>query len=270
MSKPPRIDLRALDIGMLRTFDALMRERSVSRAAARLFLSQPAVSGSLAKLRRTFGDPLFKRTPHGVSPTPLALSMADAVADLLLRMGRLLENGHSFDPTGSDRIFRIAGSDYSSRLILAPLMARLHATNASVRIAWEPPQFHTLFERIWQYRFLYRDLNDLLSKNHRLETHPPRRDHRRRLARRRQSDPDLRQKLPQQAPAAGTTSAGASFVDMEGADNGTASLTGTPNASLRAGMALVDAFGSARQSVARVWKQIFGTDILPSEQENPT
>lgn len=148
MSKPPRIDLRALDIGMLRTFDALMRERSVSRAAARLFLSQPAVSGSLAKLRRTFGDPLFKRTPHGVSPTPLALSMADAVADLLLRMGRLLENGHSFDPTGSDRIFRIAGSDYSSRLILAPLMARLHATNASVRIAWEPPQFHTLFERI--------------------------------------------------------------------------------------------------------------------------
>jgi DNA-binding transcriptional LysR family regulator len=148
MSHPTHIDLRTLDIGMLRTFDALMRERSVSRAAARLFLSQPAVSGSLAKLRRTFDDPLFKRTPHGVSPTPLALSMADQVADLLMRMSHLLENSHRFDPTSSDRIFRIAGSDYSSRLILAPLMARLQTMQASVRIAWEPPQFHNLFERI--------------------------------------------------------------------------------------------------------------------------
>ncbi|MBX3608870.1 MAG: LysR family transcriptional regulator [Hydrogenophaga sp.] len=148
MSKPPRIDLRALDIGMLRTFDALMRERSVSRAASRLFLSQPAVSGSLAKLRRTFGDPLFRRTASGVTPTPLALSMAEPVAELITRMGRLLEIGHHFDPTASDRIFRLAGSDYSSRLILSPLMERLRAMNATVRIAWEPPQFHTLFERI--------------------------------------------------------------------------------------------------------------------------
>lgn len=148
MNQPPRVDLRALDIGMLRTFDALMRERSVSRAAVRLFLSQPAVSGSLAKLRLTFGDPLFRRTGRGVTPTPLALAMADQVSELLARMGRLLEQGHSFDPSSSDRIFRIAGSDYSSHLLLAPLMKRLQALNATIRVAWEPPYFDTLFDRI--------------------------------------------------------------------------------------------------------------------------
>lgn len=148
MNPTPRVDLRSLDIGMLRTFDALMRERSVSRAAARLFLSQSAVSGSLAKLRRTFGDPLFRRTASGVAPTPLATSMAAQVADVLARMSRLLEAGHQFDPAASDRIFRIAGSDYSSRLLLPGLVGRLQSMQARVRVAWEPPQFHTLHERI--------------------------------------------------------------------------------------------------------------------------
>ena len=69
-----RADIRSLDIGMLRTFEALMRERSVSRAAARLFLSQSAVSASLQRLREVFDDPLFKRTGHGVEPTPRALA----------------------------------------------------------------------------------------------------------------------------------------------------------------------------------------------------
>jgi DNA-binding transcriptional LysR family regulator len=69
-------DIRSLDVGMLRTFDALMRERSVSRAAARLFLSQPAVSASLNRLREVFDDPLFTRTGHGVTPTPRAQALA--------------------------------------------------------------------------------------------------------------------------------------------------------------------------------------------------
>jgi DNA-binding transcriptional LysR family regulator len=148
MTDNDRRHLRGLDIGMLRTFDALMRERSVSRAATRLFLSQPAVSGSLARLRQTFGDPLFKRSGHGVTPTPLALSMAGPVAQLLADMGRLLDAGRAFDPAASDRIFRIAGSDYSSRMILTPLLAGLQALHSTVRIAWEPPSFNTLPERL--------------------------------------------------------------------------------------------------------------------------
>src|SRR6478735_7820878 len=76
-------DIRSLDIGMLRTFDALMREQSVSRAAARLFLSQPAVSASLNRLREVFEDPLFTRTSHGVVPTARAHALAPQVEKLL-------------------------------------------------------------------------------------------------------------------------------------------------------------------------------------------
>ncbi len=133
---------------MLRTFDALMRERSVSRAATRLFLSQPAVSGSLARLRATFGDPLFKRAGRGVTPTPLALSMAERVSTLLADMGRLLDSCHAFEPSSSDRVFRLAGSDYVSRLFLTPLLSRLQAHQSAIRIAWEPPAFNTLSERL--------------------------------------------------------------------------------------------------------------------------
>jgi DNA-binding transcriptional LysR family regulator len=84
-------DIRSLDVGMLRTFDALMRERSVSRAAARLFLSQPAVSASLNRLREVFDDPLFTRTGHGVTPTPRAHALAPQIGKVLADLARLLE-----------------------------------------------------------------------------------------------------------------------------------------------------------------------------------
>ena len=96
-------DIRSLDIGMLRTFDALMRERSVSRAAARLFLSQPAVSASLNRLREAFDDPLFTRNAHGVTPTPRAQALATQVEKVLADIGALLDAGRAFDPAGSDR-----------------------------------------------------------------------------------------------------------------------------------------------------------------------
>ena len=85
-----RPDIRGVDLAMLRTFDALLRERSVSRAASRLFLSQPAVSASLKRLRETFDDPLFTRTAHGVVPTPRALALAPRVEAVLQDMQQLL------------------------------------------------------------------------------------------------------------------------------------------------------------------------------------
>src|SRR5687767_9886323 len=100
-------DIRSLDIGMLRAFDALMRERSVSRAAARLFLSQPAVSASLNKLREVFGDPLFTRTSHGVVPTARAHALAPQVQEVLRGIAGLLDADEAFDPARSSRIFRI-------------------------------------------------------------------------------------------------------------------------------------------------------------------
>jgi DNA-binding transcriptional LysR family regulator len=140
-------DIRSLEIGMLRTFDALMRERSVSRAAARLFLSQPAVSASLGRLREVFGDPLFTRAPHGVVPTPRAQALAPQVESVLAALAALLE-GEAFDPARSRRIFRVAGSDHASRLLLPELSRRLVQAGSGARIHWLPPGAWSLAESL--------------------------------------------------------------------------------------------------------------------------
>jgi DNA-binding transcriptional LysR family regulator len=144
----PQADIRGLDIGMLRAFDALMRERSVSRAAARLFLSQPAVSASLSRLRRVFDDPLFTRTAHGVAPTPRAEALAPQVEKVLADIGVLLHGEQEFEPGASDRIFRIAGSDHISSRLLPALSRRLEACRSNIRLVWEPPGAGSLPERL--------------------------------------------------------------------------------------------------------------------------
>ena len=143
-------DIRSLDLGMLRTFDALMRERSVSRAAARLFLSQPAVSASLNRLREAFDDPLFTRTSHGVVPTARAQAMAPQVLKVLADVAGLLESGQPFDPARSNRIFRIAGSDHASRLLLPALSRTMVNLGSAIRIVWVPPGSWSLAEHLQQ------------------------------------------------------------------------------------------------------------------------
>jgi DNA-binding transcriptional LysR family regulator len=140
-------DIRSLDVGMLRTFDALMRERSVSRAAARLFLSQPAVSASLNRLRETFGDPLFTRAAHGVVPTPRAHALAPQVGKVLADIAALLDE-QVFDPATSQRIFRIAGSDHASHWVLPALSQTLAALGSRIRIVWEAAGTAPLAERL--------------------------------------------------------------------------------------------------------------------------
>ena len=78
-----KADLRTLDLNLLKTLDALLDERSVTRAAARLALTQPAVSGMLNRLRDYFEDPLFIRAPHGIVPTTRAEAMAAPVKRIL-------------------------------------------------------------------------------------------------------------------------------------------------------------------------------------------
>ena len=109
--------------------------RSVSRAAARLFLSQPAVSASLNRLREAFDDPLFTRHAHGVTPTPRAQALAAQVARVLDDIGALLEAGRAFDPGASERIFRVAGSDFASRNILPALGRTLAACGSATSVA---------------------------------------------------------------------------------------------------------------------------------------
>lgn len=143
-----RPDLRGLDLAHLRAFDALMRERSVSRAAARLFLSQPALSAALKRLREVFGDPLFVRSPQGVTPTSRAHALAPAIEQVLLDLQQLLNTHAGFDPARSERILRIAGSDNLGRIALPPLCRMLAARGATVRIAWELADFAQVVDRL--------------------------------------------------------------------------------------------------------------------------
>lgn len=114
-----------LDLNLLRVFDAVMRERHVTRAAKRLNLSQPAVSNALARLRAALGDELFLRRPGGVEPTALALSLAQPVAEALDRLGEVLSSRAPFDPATSRSVFPVAFSEYAEAVLAPPLLERM-------------------------------------------------------------------------------------------------------------------------------------------------
>ena len=116
------MNLRLVDLNLLIMFDALMRERNLTRAGKRIGLSQPAASHALAKLRQTLRDDLFVRTPKGMQPTPRAEQMAEPVGNALRALSIALRPA-SFDPDGSARGFIVAVNDYAARAV-APVLAR--------------------------------------------------------------------------------------------------------------------------------------------------
>lgn len=118
-------DLSTLDLNLLRVFDAVARERHVTRAAQRLNLSQPAVSNALSRLRAALNDELFLRRPGGVEPTELALALAGPVAEVLDRLRDTLAVHAPFDPATSNRVFVIALSEYAEAVLAPPLLERL-------------------------------------------------------------------------------------------------------------------------------------------------
>lgn len=141
-------DIRSLDVSLLRGFDALMRERSVSRAATRLHLSQPATSALLARLREVFGDALFVRTAAGVAPTARAEALAEPVRRVLADLQALLEPPGEFDAANSSRVFHLGTTDYLSATLLGPLASRLGESAPGVQIALVSPDVNTLTARL--------------------------------------------------------------------------------------------------------------------------
>ena len=118
-------DLSTLDLNLLRVFDAVARERHVTRAAEKLNLSQPAVSNALSRLRQALGDELFLRRPGGVEPTALALSLAQPVAEVLDRLRQTLSAHAPFDPATTDRVFTAALSEYAESVLAPPLLGAM-------------------------------------------------------------------------------------------------------------------------------------------------
>ncbi|HYF17895.1 MAG TPA: LysR family transcriptional regulator [Ramlibacter sp.] len=128
--------MKNLDLHLLESFELLMRERSVSRAAEHLGMSQSSASEMLARLRDRFGDPLLVRTRDGLVPTPRAEELLPAVRAAAEQLRSLLERGGGFDPRASNRSFRITTSDYTQLLLMPALARRMleHAPGCTVDI----------------------------------------------------------------------------------------------------------------------------------------
>lgn len=115
-----------LDLNLLVALDAILVDGSVSRAAKRIHLSQPAMSGALARLRAYFGDELFVQVGRKLVPTPLAESLARPVRDILMRVDTTIVATPGFNPLVSDRKFSIIASDYMMAVLVDKLLARAY------------------------------------------------------------------------------------------------------------------------------------------------
>lgn len=124
----------ALDLNLLRVFDAMMLESSTVRAGDRIGLSQPAVSSALGRLRHITQDALFVRDGNRMVPTPRALQLREPVRSALAQIEEALRAASGFDPSSSDQTFRILGSDYFSNLLMPRLAALVAQTAPSVRL----------------------------------------------------------------------------------------------------------------------------------------
>jgi DNA-binding transcriptional LysR family regulator len=126
-SSSPAIDLNRVDLNLLVAFDALMAERSVSAAAARLSVGQSAMSSTLARLRRLLNDPVLVRDGRSMVATPVAESLAVPVRETLDGIQALLSVRRDFDPAVDQRTFTVKASDYAVMVVLQPLLAYLTA-----------------------------------------------------------------------------------------------------------------------------------------------
>lgn len=113
MARDPAAHLANLDLNLLVALRELLRERNVTRAAARIGISQPAASASLSRLRRHFDDELLVRARAGYTLSPLAMQLAEQVETVCAAAERLFATGSAFDPGSSRREFTLLMADYT-------------------------------------------------------------------------------------------------------------------------------------------------------------
>lgn len=128
-------NLKRLDLNLLLTLDVLLEEHSVTRAAARLHLSQPSVSVQLAKLRDLLGDPLLLPGPRGMRPTARAEALREPLREALETLSRAVAPELAFDPATAHHTWRIAASDYSESTVVLPMLNALRAAAPHTRLA---------------------------------------------------------------------------------------------------------------------------------------
>lgn len=128
------MDIRSIDLNLLVVFDAMARLQSVNRTAEAIGLSQPATSAALARLRSTFGDPLFVRVGSQMEPTPRALALAPAVQRVVQAIRAEILQPAAFDPARSERSFSILTPDIGEVAFLPGVLRRLRQEAPHLRI----------------------------------------------------------------------------------------------------------------------------------------
>ena len=141
--------LKGLDLNLLVALDILLEEKSVSRAAERLHLSQPAVSAALGRLRDYFKDDLLVLHGKRMIPTSYAQSLVPHVKRILAKVDDLISMSSEFDPMHSERIFRLMASDYITSVLIIPIITKLQRIAPKIGLDIRLPEeaVHIEFER---------------------------------------------------------------------------------------------------------------------------
>ncbi|WP_259664254.1 LysR family transcriptional regulator [Rhizobium bangladeshense] len=128
------MNFNALDLNLIRVFDALMRERSVTRAGDRIGLSQPAVSAALNRLRHVFNDNLFVRHGSEMQPTPLASELGERARLALAEIEGMVRTVRGLELGELDRTFTLMGADFFSTLLMPFLSHKVYMQAPAVKM----------------------------------------------------------------------------------------------------------------------------------------
>ncbi|WP_295218545.1 LysR family transcriptional regulator [uncultured Brevundimonas sp.] len=126
--------LDQFDLNLLVAFNVLVEERNVTRAAARMNVTQSAMSAALKRLREAFADEILVQHGRRMLPTSNALALAPQVSAAIVELRSILSTGMAFEPAEARRVFRLVASDYIATVLISPLLARLEAEAPHIRL----------------------------------------------------------------------------------------------------------------------------------------
>jgi DNA-binding transcriptional LysR family regulator len=129
------MDTKRLDLNLLVTLETLLVEQNVTKAAARLHLSQPAVSAQLNRLRHEFDDPLLIPAQRGMTPTAKAMELLEPLRQALDQVRATVASHRNFDPAKARLTFAIACTDYLQAAVVKPLVVELRTRAPGIRVA---------------------------------------------------------------------------------------------------------------------------------------
>lgn len=128
------MNLNRIDLNLFAVFDAIYTAGSLTKAADVLCITQPAVSNSLARLREMLNDPLFVRTGHSMTPTPVAQNIIGPARQALGLLRKSVQDSHTFDPVIADKCFNFATRDLLEASVMPRLLSRLQSVGPNITL----------------------------------------------------------------------------------------------------------------------------------------